>query len=84
MRDEAPADPITAYNAAFAAYNDGDGSDFSEAAYMQACERMNEYDPATPRDFIRKFIAMWKESGYPDERRIGAMLACGVRMVGEA
>lgn len=81
-RDFLTADPISAYNAAFTAFNDGDPT--SEDAYIDALQRMDDYTPTTDRDFVRKFIAMWKDGGYPNQDRIDDMLANGILLVGEA
>jgi hypothetical protein len=60
LGDGGPAhdDPIAAYNRAFDAFNAGQ---LGEHAYYDTLYRIREYQPETQRDFIRKFIALWKE-----------------------
>lgn len=75
----AQPDPITAYNVAFDAYG---AAQIDDGAYLDAFNRMNDYQPTTERDFIRKFLAMWKEGGFPSDDRIKEMISCAVGMVG--
>ena len=77
-RESDVRDPISDYETVFAAYNAGKGT---ERAYLKAFRRMNDYQPATPRDFIRKFLAMWKEGGFPQPDRVADMLAIAARLV---
>jgi len=76
----AQPDVITAY---WTAHDGHAAGTVSDDAYLDAFIRMSDYRPTTERDFIRKFIAMWKDGLFPNEDRIEAMVACGSRLVGD-
>lgn len=67
----AVADPIGRYWAMFRAHNENDEL---EDQYFAAFDALNEHEPASCRDVVRKFVAMFSEGGFPDEDRKEALI----------
>lgn len=72
-------DPVTAYWAAWHGYN---GDTVSEEAFSQATDDLDFWEPSTPRDFIRKFVAMFEDGGLPSADRLNLLIAQGKRFGG--
>lgn len=53
-----------------------------ENEYLEHQRRLDMARPTTPRDFIRKFHALWSEGGYPGDEVIDIMVA-DARRLGE-
>lgn len=65
-------DPITRFLAAFRAHNEDPSL---EPEYLAALSAMDEYQPRTSRDALRKFVAMYDRDGHPTEDREKALIA---------
>ncbi len=77
----APApDVIDVYWAAFFAHNEGL---IPEREYMAAYKAMDEWEPRTARDFLRKFLARFDQSGAPTGRHIADMIANANGLLGD-
>jgi hypothetical protein len=85
MVPSAYADPISAYNVEHEMLNAGqDSLEAEEVAlvtYRAALQRMDDYEPTTDRDFVRKFVATWKDDASPSFERTQAMLDTATRLL---
>lgn len=44
--------------------------------------QMHDFEPQNERDFIRKFLAMWRDGGHPKNEMVERMVETGARLVG--
>lgn len=70
-------DPVDEYWAAFHAHN---ADRLDEEGYMAALDRMDEWEPRTHRDFVRKFLATFEDGGMPTQERMDSMIASAKRL----
>lgn len=68
----ADADPIARFCETFLAHN---RNPEIERDYFAAQAAMDEYQPQTSRDVLRKFVAMYDHDGHPTEVREKALIA---------
>ena len=73
-------DAIASFWQTAAAYNEGRAS---SEAFNTALRAMDAQEPATYRDFLRKFIAMHADDGTPNDDRQAALFAAAQRLLGE-
>ncbi|KKW92696.1 hypothetical protein [Sphingobium chungbukense] len=57
-----PADPVDRYYAATDAVN---ANRMSDEDYTQVIVELDQWEPSTQRDLLRKFIAQYEEGGTP-------------------
>ncbi|WP_010339560.1 hypothetical protein [Sphingobium yanoikuyae] len=71
-------DPVDRYWAATDAVN---ANRLGEDAYVQAINDLDRWEPPTPRDFLRKFIAQYHDGGCPTEDDRIAMITQAERLL---
>lgn len=74
----ADADPIARFCETFLAHNQNPEI---ERDYLAAQSAMDEYQPQTSRDVLRKFVAMYDHAGHPTEVREKALIAQAKRVL---
>lgn len=74
----APGDPVDAYWHAFDAHNLGQ---IDTDAYFVALCAMDDWVPTTPRDFIRKFCAMFDDGGVMSDHRLNKLVGQAHRLL---
>ncbi|NML95458.1 hypothetical protein [Novosphingobium olei] len=75
------SDAVSEYLAAYNAHNDGQTT---EDDYIEAVWKLDDWCPATPRDFTRKFVALYRDGGQPSFERTRKLLEQAKHLVGEA
>lgn len=73
----ASGDPVDEYWSAFHAHN---ADRLDEEGYMAALDRLDEWEPRTHRDFVRKFLATFEDGGMPTQERMDSMIASAKRL----
>lgn len=77
--DLLPTDPVARFWRTFDEFNAGNGSD---EEVEQVVDALNHWAPATARDFVRKFEAMFAEGGAPTEERVSILVDQAVALLG--
>ena len=67
-----------------AAYNAHNADMLGEDEYIDALHRLDDWQPATHRDFVRKFYAIFMDGGSPTEARQEKLIAQSRHLLGAA
>lgn len=76
-----PSDPVAEFIAAEIAVEAGT---IDDDEYLAVIHRLDDWQPPTERDFVRKFLAMFDEGGAPTEERTAKLLAHARNLCGRA
>ncbi|WP_287003413.1 hypothetical protein [Sphingobium sp.] len=71
-------DPVDRYYAATDAVN---ANRMEEDDYIQVIHELDDWEPPTQRDFIRKFIAQYEEGGVPTDADRRIMIEQGRKLI---
>lgn len=73
------ADPVDEFWSAFRSYDEDDPA--SVQRFDHAGDALDNWEPPTQRDFIRKFLAMFDEHGSPPRERLNVLIEQAQRLV---
>jgi hypothetical protein len=74
------SDVIAEFNRALDAADAEDAS--PDERFWALEEQMHDFEPQNERDFIRKFLAMWRDGGNPKPEMKERMIQTGLRLIG--